>query len=222
MKSLKSTVGLFFKGLGRSFFWMLLLFLAGFLSYKATYHYYEAKKGDTDTSDRITKALMADNNKADILRNVVYGVDEDTGKIMQVLLEVYDKKAGKLIFITIPGDVKFELSSGIYQKLCVINDDIPQIICMENLWEYFEGEKIYEYGNVILEDVTELKIDIYTKLGQEDFLSYFYEGNGGKFVIQDKNMKNWGEVLVSFKMLPGANDKAGVWQGKEKLHKMLR
>lgn len=38
---MKSTVGLFFKKLLKSFFWMLLLFLAGWLSYKVTYLYLE-------------------------------------------------------------------------------------------------------------------------------------------------------------------------------------
>lgn len=38
---MKSTAGIFFKKLLRSFFWMILLFLTGWISYTVTYYYLE-------------------------------------------------------------------------------------------------------------------------------------------------------------------------------------
>lgn len=189
---MKSAAGKFFKRLAISLFWMVLLFLAAFGSYHLTYYYLEYRGGYDQASQELISSLThTDEDIPEVFRNVIYGVDETTGQISQILLEIFDTKKSRLSYITIPEDMKLEISADLYRKFYAIHREIPQIVSMENLQEYFKGNEIYEYGNAIIGDVLGMDITCYTTLGQDEFFGFFTEDGQGKFTYKKNCWKKW-------------------------------
>lgn len=219
-------VALFFKRLVISVFWMLLLFLAGWCSYKATYYYCQKQGGTAGESQGIADSSMSTgNNGPSALRNVIYGVDDTTGRIGEIVLEISGRDLEKIFYITIPGDTDFEISAELYRKFSAIHQDVPKVIRMENLKDYFKGNEAYEYGDAILGDVMGIEITRHTGLKQDEFFSYFKKNKQGIFVFAEKKPEKWlrpvSEDMVIFELLPGTDEAEGAWQGKEDLHSLL-
>ena len=93
-----------------------------------------------------------------VSRNLIYCVDEETSKIKTMVIEVLNTETGNLDFITIPAHLQFAINNDVYQRLYEAGIDVPQIIKMSNLNEYFNNDTSYEYGMLLLEDYFDIRL----------------------------------------------------------------
>jgi hypothetical protein len=109
----------------------------------------------------------------DISKNLIYCVDEKTGEINKILLEIYHCGNKKLTYLTIPVRTQFTMTNTLYRELVPINPAIPQIIKLSGITKYFDETSQYEYGVLLIEDLLKIKVSYYTIIGQSIYETMF-------------------------------------------------
>lgn len=165
---------------------LLLMLAVGFVSYKITYSYYSGKELKTDlkTEEAILN-FIGSGEFQEVSRNIIYGIEEETGKVKYAILEIFNTKTNNLDYITIPTSAQITLSNETYQKLYANNTEVPQIIVLSQLHKHFEGNMVYQYGMAALQDVLKTEINYYTVISEGNFKSCY-----GK-VSKDSNLRSW-------------------------------
>ena len=81
-------------------------------------------------------------------------------------------------YITIPVGTDYTIPTEMYQRLSTVNQEIPQIVRIGRLKQYFQtDEDAYGYGELIIEKMLGIKISYYTVLDQETYLSHYSRKN---------------------------------------------
>lgn len=165
---------------------LLLMLAVGFVSYKITYSYYSGKELKTDlkTEEAILN-FIGSGEFQEVSKNIIYGMEEETGKVKYAILEIFNTKTNNLDYITIPTSAQITLSNETYQKLYANNAEVPQIIVLSQLHKHFEGNMVYQYGMAALQDVLKTEINYYTVISEGNFKSCY-----GK-VSKDSNLRSW-------------------------------
>jgi hypothetical protein len=109
----------------------------------------------------------------DISKNLIYCVDEKTGEINKILLEIFHCGNKKLTYLTIPVRTQFTMTNTLYQELVPVNPAIPQIIKLSGITKYFDETSQYEYGVLLIEDLLKIKVSYYTVIGQSVYETMF-------------------------------------------------
>ncbi|BCN32655.1 LytR C-terminal domain-containing protein [Anaeromicropila herbilytica] len=170
----KSNTSSFVRKLIRTLLFMVFLFVVGFASYLSTHFFYKITDAEHNVkSDSIIKDIVSDTDVVDVSHNLIYSMNESTGKINHLLLEVFNTKTGNLDYITIPVNAEFTISNKLYQKLCNHKVDIPQIVEVKNLSKYFNKDQIYTYGALLMEDLLDVDINYYTVISSSIYDKYF-------------------------------------------------
>lgn len=154
------------------------LCFAGFLSYKLTILYYD-NFGMPEKDDKVASVISeiyGEVNVTDVSKNLVYAVGEDK-KLKAVVLEIFNTNTNNMDYITIPLKSQFTLSNELYQKLCASGCDVPQIMKLSHLHDYFSKDAMYEYGVILIEDLLDVDIDYYTAVPVDEFKKIFKQGN---------------------------------------------
>lgn len=182
----KSPAGALISGFLKSFCVILLLVITFFISYKISYYVQEKKGGSYDkVTDKIVhKIADQDQERPELLRNVIYGVEKQSGQIRAAVIEELDTTQDTLVFRTISVTQQLRLSNEFYKKMFTVNEDVPQILPLEDMMKYFQGNAIYEYANNVLDDYTGAKMSCYTTLPMEEFENIF-EFRDGCFRFTD-------------------------------------
>jgi anionic cell wall polymer biosynthesis LytR-Cps2A-Psr (LCP) family protein len=173
---LKKSFGkMFIKGFLKSFFIVVILLGVGVLGYKATIHFWQAPQEEAILAyqnetipERITKASMDS-----VSRNLIYCYDEETNEITKIVLEIFHSENKQLTYLTIPMRTQLNISDSLYRKLTVVNPETPQILQLTAMNNYLEGEAIFEYGVLIIEDLLGIKISYYTAMAQSIYETIF-------------------------------------------------
>ncbi len=175
-KKKKSTFGIFVHKFIRSTFWMLVLIAIGVLSYKITMLYYDASGGPKDERAAfiIKEYFGGDAKVEDVSKNLILSQNEE-GQVKHILLEIFNRNTKNLDYITIPVDTRFTISNEIYQKLCNVGSEAPQIICFEDADSYFKEQTLYQYMVILVEDMLDMDIGYYTVISEEQFNWVFTE-----------------------------------------------
>lgn len=143
---------------------MLVCAAGGFF---ATRYYYQQKNVTS-----VGKASEA--TRDDVAKHLIYVWDEDKKRISYCVLEIFDSNNKKLNYITIPVAGQITLSGELYQKLYRISAEVPQMIRIAKLHDYFQtDEQAYGYGMTILEDYFDIEISYYTVVSKEEFAKRF-------------------------------------------------
>lgn len=173
-KKKKSAGAVFLAGFGKSLLIIGLLFLTGFASYKVSLFYFNERGviGDSKASLAI-RELYGSVEVEDISKNLIYSVDKDSGKIKGLVLEVFNTNTGNMDYITIPATTEITISNELYEKLAKAGCEAPQIIKMSAIYKYFSGTAMYEYGELILNDLLGIDIGYYTVMESEEFQKIF-------------------------------------------------
>lgn len=174
-KKNKSIFKLFYMSLLKSLLCIAIILAVGFISYKVSYTVLSKADGDTDTSAESLEEIKNKATTDEISKNLIY-VSDDKNKITHVMLEICNTKTYNMDYVTIPVRTDYTIPSVMYRKLCQINKEIPQVIRISKLKQYFDDENdAYGYGVLIFEKMLGTDISYYTALDQETYDNHYTE-----------------------------------------------
>ncbi len=161
---------------------IVLLVAVGVASYFLTMLFYKT----TERVERSTKYKhVIDIDVGSESSNLIYSVDSDTKQIKAVVLELFDKETGNLDYITIPNKTQIALSAKQYEEYMEKNSQLPQIVTLRDLNEYFSGDVAYEYGILFLTSELNVEIGYFTALDAVEFNKRF-EKKEDAFIPRDE------------------------------------
>lgn len=168
---LKIVLKTFLKAMGI----IVLLLAVGVASYFLTILFYK-------TTERIERSTqyehVIDIDVGSESSNLIYSVEEDTKQIRAVVLELFDKETGNLDYVTIPNKTQISLSPKKYQEYMEISSQVPQIVTLRDINEYFTGDVAYEYGILLLQEELNVEIGYFTAMDSEEFNKRFDKKDG--------------------------------------------
>lgn len=184
-KKKKTAVGKFLQIFLKSIFVIFMLVVTGFVSYKITLLYYDNFGGpENDKVAKAVRELYGEVEVTDVSKNLIYAVGEDK-QLKAVILEVFNTNTNNVDYITLPLKAQFALSNELYQKLCNSGCDIPQIMKLSTMDNYFSGETLYEYGVIMIEDLLDVDINYYTAVPVDKFKKMFKQGEAAAVFAED-------------------------------------
>lgn len=166
-KAKKSFFNIFFKSL----ILVLLLITAGILTYSVVMLYWQPKgnKGTIaykeDTKAKKVTAIGSD----DISKNLIYSYNKKTNEIEAVLLELLNCDNNELTYLTLPVKTQLTMSPALYQKMVLVNPEIPQMMTLSAIPKYFDLKKSGEDSIQIVEEIFATKINYYTVIPSDTF-----------------------------------------------------
>lgn len=173
MKKKKNIVKLFFVSLLKSLLCIAVVIGVGFASYKISYMILSNGEGAVETDSDSLKDIINDATTDEISRNLIY-VSNDKNKVTKVMLEICNTKTNNMDYVTIPVKTNYTIPSVMYRKLCQVNQEIPQVIRVSDLKQYFEDESdAYGYGVLIFEKMLGTDISYYTAISQETYDNHY-------------------------------------------------
>lgn len=176
MKSAKkkknNVVKVFFVSLLKSILFIIILLLVGFASYKVSYKILSDNDMNIGTSKGNIADIIEDAQTDEISKNLIYVCNGD--RISAMMLEICNTNTNNMDYVTIPVRAEYTIPTTMYQKLCTVNEEIPQIVRLSKLKSYFKSdEDAFGYGELIIERMLGIKISYYTVLDQETFRSHY-------------------------------------------------
>lgn len=173
-KKKRSAMSIFVQNFVRSVVLILAIFILGFGSYKLTFLYYDKVGGPKDNkSAKIVKEYFGEMTVEDISKNLILSVEQETGQVKSIVLEIFNKNTSNFDYVTIPTKTQFTISNELYQKLFQAGLEAPQIIRLSKADEYFTEETLYQYMVILLEDYLGIDISYYTVVPQNEFRKMF-------------------------------------------------
>lgn len=177
MKKKKKTLKeMFIRIFLKSFIGIAIFLVLGFSSYKVTMWYYEnvgEVRADEESLSKYISDIDTDGVAEDVSKNMILAVDEETGRITKVLVEIVNQNTGNIDYITIPNNLEFTMSYDLYKKLATANPDVPQIVCIKKIHNYFSGESLYQCAQLLFEDVMDISFSYYTVISNDVFKEMF-------------------------------------------------
>lgn len=164
---------LLIRGFIRSGCMILLMFLAGFLTYKATIGIYNITNGE-DVHRKLDTDLKQDGKVDSVCKNLIYIINNDD-RIEGIVLEVLNTYTDSLTYITIPKTTQFALDTEQYRQLYAINNQLPQIVTVRDLLQYFSQETAFESIQKIMTEFLGTDISCYTIIGTDASATIFEE-----------------------------------------------
>lgn len=172
----KSIAKVFILSLLKSILGIAIIIAVGFASYKISYMVLSNNSENVGTSSNEIKDIVEKAQTDEISKNLIY-VSNDN-KISHLMLEICNTRTNNMDYITIPVGTDYTIPTEMYQKLSTVNQEIPQIIRIGRLKQYFQNdEDAYGYGELIIEKILGVKISYYTVLDQETYLNHYSRRN---------------------------------------------
>lgn len=167
-----NVVKVFFISLLKSILFIIILLVVGFASYKISYTILSDNGGNIGTKRGDIADIIEDAQTDEISRNLIYVCNGD--RITNLMVEICNTKTNNMDYITIPVRTEYTIPTTMYQKLCTVNEEIPQIIRIGRIKTYFaNNEDAFGYGELIIEKMLGIKISYYTVLDQETYNSHY-------------------------------------------------
>ena len=152
MKGTKNNIWKVFAiNLGKSILGICILIAVGFGSYKISYHFLSKNATNVNTDKDSIKEIIKEAKTEDISKNLIY-VCNEKDQITHMMVEICNTKTNNLDYVTIPTKNDYTIPTTMYRKLCTISENIPQIMRISKLKQYFADEQqAYGYGSLIVE-----------------------------------------------------------------------
>ncbi len=167
-----NVVKVFFISLLKSILFIIILLVTGFASYKISYTILSDNDGNIGTSKGDIADIIEDAQTDEISRNLIYVCNGD--RITNLILEICNTKTNNMDYVTIPVRTEYTIPTTMYQKLCTVNQEIPQIIRIGRIKTYFaNNDDAFGYGELIIEKMLGIKISYYTVLDTETYKSHY-------------------------------------------------
>lgn len=117
-------------------------------------------------------SMISDVRLGSTYLNLIYSANETDKVIDNVAIEVFNTKTGNLDIVTLPANTEYTMSDTLYKRLSAVNPQIPQVIKIGNILQYFDAPEAYQYGQIIVEDMLGIELSFYTKITDTVFGDY--------------------------------------------------
>jgi hypothetical protein len=173
----KNAVLFFFKCLLKSIVVIVTILAVGVISYKVSYEYLsrQLEEGKLDVKEQELENILDQAQTDEISKNLIYVVN-DNQKITAMMLEICNTNTYNMDYITIPVTTDYTIPAKMYQKLCVVDEEIPQIVRLSRLRKYFsdlEDSDAYGYAELIVEKMLDVDISYYTVISDDTYKSHY-------------------------------------------------
>lgn len=167
-----NVVKVFFISLLKSILFIIILLVVGFTSYKISYTILSDNGGNIGTKKGNIEDIIEDAQTDEVSRNLIYVCNGNN--ITNIILEICNTKTNNMDYVTIPARTEYTIPTTMYQKLCTVNQEIPQIIRIGRIKTYFaDNNDAFGYGELIIEKMLGIKISYYTVLDQETYKNHY-------------------------------------------------
>lgn len=175
----KNAVMFFMKSLLKSVLVIVSVLAVGVISYKVSYEILsrQMEEGKVNVSKQEIEEILDEAKPDEISKNLIYVVD-DKKNVTHMMIEICNTNTNNMDYITIPVKTDYTIPAKMYQKLCVVDEEIPQIVRLAKLRNYFsdiEDDKAYGYGELIMEKMLGTEISYYTVLSENLYESHYEE-----------------------------------------------
>lgn len=175
----KNAVMFFFKSLLKSILVIVSILAVGVISYKVSYQYLskQMEAGKLDVQEKELETILDQAKTDEVSKNLIYVVD-DKQKITHMMLEICNTKTCNMDYITIPVNTDYTIPAKMYQKLCVVDEEIPQIVRLSKLRKYFidlDDTKAYGYAELIMEKLLKTDLSYFTVITQDIYDLHYQE-----------------------------------------------
>jgi hypothetical protein len=173
----KNAVMFFLKSLLKSIVVIVSILAVGVISYKVSYEYLskQLEEGKLDVKEQELENILDQAQTDEISKNLIYVVDNNQ-KITHLMLEICNTQTYNMDYITIPVATDYTIPSKMYQKLCVVDEEIPQIVRLSKLRKYFsdlEDSKAYGYAELIIEKMLDVDISYFTVISSDIYKNHY-------------------------------------------------
>lgn len=175
----KNAVKFFFKSLLKSILVIMSILAVGFISYKVSYEYLsrQLEEGKLDVQEKELESILDQAKTDEISKNLIYVIN-DRQKITHMMLEICNTNTNNMDYITIPVNTDYTIPAKMYQKLCVVDEEIPQIVRLSMLRKYFADMKdseAYGYAELIMEKLLKTDISYFTVITEDIYELHYQE-----------------------------------------------
>lgn len=175
----KNAVLFFFKSLLQSILVIASILAVGVISYKVSFEYLskQMEEGKLDVQEKELETILDQAKKDELSKNLIYVVN-DKQKITHMMLEICNTQTFNMDYITIPVNVDYTIPTKMYQKLCVVEEEIPQIVRISRLRKYFsdlEDEQAYGYAELIVEKLLGVDISYFTVISNDIYKNHYVQ-----------------------------------------------
>lgn len=175
----KNAIVFFFKSLLKSVLVIVSILAVGMISYKVSYEILSRRmeEGKIEASQKEIDIIIDKAKTDEISKNLIYVVNENQ-QITHMMLEICNTKTCNMDYVTIPVKTDYTIPTKMYQKLCVVDEEIPQIIRLAKLRKYFinqKDEEAYGYAELIMEKLLGTDISYFTVISQDVYDSHYEE-----------------------------------------------
>ena len=175
----KNAVKFFFKSLLKSILVIMSILAVGFISYKVSYGYLsrQLEEGKLDVQEKELESILDQAKTDEISKNLIYVIN-DKQKITHMMLEICNTNTNNMDYITIPVNTDYTIPAKMYQKLCVVDEEIPQIVRLSMLRKYFADMKdsdAYGYAELIMEKILKTDISYFTVITEDIYELHYQE-----------------------------------------------
>lgn len=171
----KSAAKIFVIGFLRSFLFFALFIAVSMVSYKLVMHFYGI--GSTNVNEPIQPVKkhkpITEARIDDVSKQLIYCVDDETGDIEKLVLEIFNCEKERLYYITIPIKTQLTLSDSLYRELALVKPSIPGFLKFSAITGYFPKETAYEYGVLMIEELLNMNISYYTLVPKSIYETVF-------------------------------------------------
>lgn len=127
-----------------------------------------------DTVPSVNKqTLITEARIDDVSKHLIYCVDEETGDIKKLILEIYDCEKLMLYYVTIPIKTQLTLSDALHRELVLVQPSIPGYLKLSAITGYLPKDTVYEYGVLMVEELLNIQISYYTVVPQTIYDAVF-------------------------------------------------
>lgn len=176
----RSAVRIFATGFLKSLLFFILFFAITFSSYKLVMRYLGPK--DIDVIDAVLpvekESAITEARIDEVSKHLIYCVDEESGDITRLVLEIFDCNNTKLYYVTIPIKTQLSLSDSLHKRLILIKPSIPGFLKLSAISSYLPKESVYEYGVLMIEELLHIKISYYTVVPESIYNTVFKTRQG--------------------------------------------
>lgn len=175
----KNAILFFCKSLLKSILVIVSILAVGGISYKVSYEYLskQLEAGKLDVQEKELESILDQAKTDEISKNLIYVVN-DKQKITHMMLEICNTKTNNMDYITIPVNVDYTIPPKMYQKLCVVDEEIPQIVRLSSLRKYFSDLKdneAYGYAELIMEKILKTDVSYFTVITDDIYKLHYQE-----------------------------------------------
>ena len=167
---------------------ILLLITVGLISYYTVMMYWQPRdKKEKNVQEDIRPVKVIPIDSDNVSKNMIFSYNKDTNEIQAAVLEVLCGDQRIITYLTLPLDTVLTMPSKLYQKMVVINPEIPQIMRLSVLPKYIDFHKSTEDALLILGGMFDIELNYYTTIPEDVFDEMFVakvEQKDGNSVIK--------------------------------------